>query len=147
MLNIFHQSKITDVKSTTWGKSFAPNEFQYLKNVINELINTEGGISEVMMQVDGQSKTLHIYEPFTALNYLGYGSPSVVSIKFTPNNKIVFLSGDDNGIEIHSNRLSASAEENFPKNLTPEICFWHFVDSIGDSSMYGETSQIVFLNT
>lgn len=65
MSNIFHQSKITDVKSTTWGKSFAPNEFQYLKNVINELINTEGGISEVMMQVDGQSKTLK----FTQIDY------------------------------------------------------------------------------
>lgn len=138
MPKIIHQNKIINTNSTEWGGSFTNKEFEYLKNVINGLINSGCGFNDVSIQVDGNSKTLHIYEPFSALNYLGYGSPSVVSVKFYPNNKIEFLVGDDNGIEIHSSRLSALPEATFPKNLTSEICFWHFVDSIGDASMYGD---------
>lgn len=135
MAKILYQGEIINKNSTIWGASFSANEFLYLKHVINGLINSGCGFDEVMIQADGASKTLHIYEPFSSLNYLGYGSPSVVSIKFMLGNKVVFLSGDDNGIEIHSPKLTASPEENLPKNLTPEICFWHFVDSIGDASM------------
>lgn len=133
MAKILHQGEIINDNSTNWGSSFSENEFLYLKNVINGLINSGSGFDEVMIQADGARKTLHIYEPFSTLNYLGYGSPSVVSISFTSGNKVVFLSGDDNGIEIHSPKLKASPEENLPKNLTPEICFWHFVDSIGNA--------------
>lgn len=133
MAKILDQGEIINENSTVWGSSFSENEFLYLKNVINGLINSGSGFDEVMIQADGASKTLHIYEPFSSLNYLGYASPSVVSIKFTPGNKVVFLSGNDNGIEIHSPELTASSEENLPKNLTPEICFWHFVDSIGNA--------------
>lgn len=137
MPRILHQKEIKNINTVEWSKFFTPKEFKYLQHVINGLINSGSGYNDVSIQVDGNNKTLHVYEPFSVLNYLGYGSPSVVSIKFNAD-KIQFLIGDDNGIEINSSRLSALPEVKLPNNLTPEICFWHFVDAIGDSEIYEE---------
>ncbi|MDH0032925.1 MULTISPECIES: hypothetical protein [unclassified Acinetobacter] len=128
-----HQALISSEMAPTWAKEFSSNEFLYLKHVINGLINNSGGFEDFLIEVDGNSKTLHIYEPFTSLNFLGYLSPSVVSIKFISEKTVKFLTGDDNGIGIHSSRLQESEEIKLPNNLTDNICLWHFIDSIGNA--------------
>ncbi|TQR72802.1 hypothetical protein [Acinetobacter sp. RF14B] len=104
MSSIIHQALITDSNSTNWGKDFTQKHFSYLKNVINGLIRSGAGYDDVAIEVDGSTNTLHIYEPFSALNYLGYGSPSVVSIRLNED-KVQFLTGDDNGLGLGSSRL------------------------------------------
>lgn len=131
MSKIFDQSIIEENDSPEWKEHFTVKQFNYIKHVVNGFIR-KGEFDEVSFQYSPTDATFHIYEPFTTLNYLGYSSPSVVSIKFESDDKITFLTGDDNGIEILSNRLTALPTVPFPKNLSEEICFWHFVDNIGD---------------
>ncbi|NCI78554.1 hypothetical protein [Acinetobacter kanungonis] len=130
MPEIIDQDRITALNSITWAKSFEENDFLYLKHVINGLIDSSSNDS-ISVQVDRNKKIIHIFEPFAALNDLGYGSPSVVSIDVATEGKVKFLGGDDNGIEINSTRLFDITIVNKPQNLTADICFWHFVDAIG----------------
>ena len=58
-------------------------------------------------------------------------SPSVVSLKFKEGNKVEFWSGDDNGLNMFSERLVFEKESTLPSNPHQSIDFWHFVDSIG----------------
>lgn len=134
MSEFIHQELILDKSDTKWHEYFSDKEYLYLKHALNGILNNNGGFESIGIEFDKDSRTLHIYEPFVCLNYLGYLSPSVVSIKFVDNNKIQFLSGDDNGIGINSPRLSPSRLYDFPNNLTSNICFWHFVDAIGQVS-------------
>lgn len=133
MSSLIHQQIITKDNKPEWASEFSEKQYLYLKHVLNELIKNSGGFDDFLIDVDGKSKTLHIYEPFTALNYLGYSSPSVVSIKFLSDQYVQFLSGDDNGLSIDSDYLVASKEIKLPNNLTYNICFWHFIDSIGSA--------------
>lgn len=133
MSQLIYQKLIVAGDQADWRVLFSLDEYLYLKGVVNGLISNSGGFDEVAIQVDGSARTLHIYEPFTTLNYLGYGSPSVVSIQFNSKGEIYFLSGDDNGIGINSSRLVASKPVGFPNNLTTEICLWHFIDAIGSA--------------
>lgn len=132
MGEIIHQKFIFEKSDNVWHESFSNNEYLYLKHVLNGMLKSNSGFDEVSITFDETSKTLHIYEPFSTLNYLGYGSPSVVSIKFIED-KIQFFSGDDNGIGINSKRLKPSKLYDFPSNLTSDICFWHFIDAIGSA--------------
>ena len=77
MPEIIDQDRITALNSITWAKSFEENDFLYLKHVINGLIDSSSNDS-ISVQVDRNKKIIHIFEPFAALNDLGYGSPSVV---------------------------------------------------------------------
>ena len=132
MSEIIHQKFIHGKQDTIWHEYFYYDEYLYLKHVLNGMLKSNSGFDEISIEFDGALRTLHIYEPFSTLNYLGYVSPSVVSIKFI-DDKIQFLSGDDNGLGLDSNRLSPSKLYDFPKNLTSDICFWHFVDAIGSA--------------
>lgn len=132
MSEIIYQKLIHDKSDAFWHEYFSDNEYLYLKHVLNGMLKSNSGFDEISIEFDRELKILHIYEPFSTLNYLGYGSPSVVSIKFL-DNKIQFLSGDDNGLGLGSNRLIPSSKYDFPKNLTSDICFWHFVDNIGSA--------------
>ena len=58
---------------------------------------------------------MHIFEPFCTLNYIGFMSPSVISIAFT-NDEIEFWSGDDNGLQILSDRLTLANKSKMPNN-------------------------------
>lgn len=133
---IIDQNKL-DISSTPeWKDAFEEREFEYLKNVINELVKyTESEVAVQYSSEDGK-RVFHIYEPFVALNYLGFMSPSVVSLSFKDNNKVEFWFGDDNGIGILSDRLSLERESVLPRNPNQSIDFWHFVDNTGDFHDY-----------
>lgn len=133
MSSLIHQQIITSESKPEWANEFSEKQYLYLKHVLNGLIKNSGGFDDFLIDVDGKSKTLHIYEPFSALNYLGYMSPSVVSIKFLSDQSVQFLEGDDNGLDIDSDRLVPSKEIKLPNNFTDNICFWHFIDSIGSA--------------
>lgn len=106
-----------------------------LTHVINGLI-AHGELKELCIQYGEKNgrRTLHIFEPFCTLNHLGYISPSVVSIAFNDAKKIEFMTGSDNGLEIFSKEVTMECTLPFPKNSTPEIDFWHFVDAIGTAT-------------
>lgn len=129
------QQKIQNDTIVGWKKDFGDREYQYLKNVINGLIS-KGDMDRVFIDVhtDNSARTLHIYEPFSTLNYIGFLSPSVVSIKFVGDKEIEFWNGDDNGIGILSDRLTLGNKSKLPNNAYPEIDFWHFVDNIGEDA-------------
>lgn len=135
MHDIIHQKIIDNHDDPEWKDIFKEREYNYLKNIINGLIKF-GMFDELMIQFaeKGRSRTLHIFEPFCTLNYLGYMAPSVVSISFDNTNKINFLEGGDNGLSIFSDKLTLSKTANFPCNPTLEIDFWHFVDNIGSAT-------------
>ncbi len=133
MSSLIHQQIITNENKPAWASEFSDKQYLYLKHVLNGLIKNSGGFDDFLIDVDGKSKTLHIYEPFSTLNYLGYMSPSVVSIKFLSDQSVQFLEGDDNGLDIDSDRLVASEEIKLPNNFTDNICLWHFIDSIGSA--------------
>jgi hypothetical protein len=129
------QSKITDSSLVSWKNDFNEREYQYLKNIINGLIS-KGEMDDVSIQTykDDKKRIMHIFEPFCTLNYIGFMSPSVISIAFT-NDEIEFWSGDDNGLQILSDRLTLANKSKMPNNAYSEVDFWHFVDNIG---MYTE---------
>jgi len=138
MTKIINQGLVLDQTVPIWKNLFSNREYVYLKNVINELIK-RGESQELWIQYGEKDnlRALHIIEPFTILNYIGYTSPSVVSIAFTKeNNKILFFTGDDNGLCIFSNNLSLDISRDFPRNSTADIDFWHFVDAIGNSATF-----------
>ncbi|MCX7589311.1 hypothetical protein, partial [Phenylobacterium sp. 58.2.17] len=72
MSSLIHQQIITNSNTPDWASEFSEKQYLYLKHVLNGLINNSGGFDDFLIDVDGKSKTLHIYEPFSALNYLGY---------------------------------------------------------------------------
>lgn len=130
--------KIIDLnqnQSLGWNTIFSNRQFEYLVHVINGLIKN-GEFDDVLLEYGEteNKRVLHIYEPFNTLNYLGYMSPSVVSISFSTDNdkQIEFYTGGNNGICIFSNELTLVSTSQMPNNSTEEIDFWHFVDSIGN---------------
>ena len=126
-LTMVRQTKISsNSNAPEWLLHFESRESQYLINIVNSLIDhTDFDISIDYTNSVDKERVFHIYEPFIALNYLGFMSPSVVSLKFKEGNKVEFWSGDDNGLQILSDRLT------LPSNPHQSIDFWHFVDSIG----------------
>ena len=71
---------------------------------------------------DDKKRIMHIFEPFCTLNYIGFMSPSVISIAFT-NDEIEFWSGDDNGLQILSDRLTLANKSKMPNNAYSEVDF------------------------
>ncbi len=126
------QTKITEQSNVIWKNVFSKREYEYLTHVINGLI-AHGEQEHIAVQYGERNgcRVLHIFEPFCALNHLGYSSPSVVSISFKSVKEIQFLTGGDNGLEIFSPQVTLESTVPFPKNSAPEIDFWHFVDAIG----------------
>ncbi|MGZ3814850.1 MAG: hypothetical protein ACXV9T_13280 [Methylobacter sp.] len=137
MSKIIDQKTISENCNPVWQDMFSKREYQYLTNVINGLIKF-GELDEISIQFGEQNNrhALHIFEPFVTLNCLGFMSPSVVSIAFSNNNEIEYLTGNDNGLEIFSSKLTLESTRKFPRNSTLEIDFWHFVDTIGDFQEY-----------
>lgn len=137
MSNIIDQRPISPHYQPVWKNLFSKREYDYLTHVVNGLIE-HGECSELSIQYGEKNglRALHIFEPFSILNCMGYGSPSVVSIAFDDTDKIKFLTGDDNGLGIFSKDVSLERSRNFPRNNTAEVDFWHFVDAIGDASHY-----------
>lgn len=129
------QTRIPNHESTSWSDTFPTREYEYLTHVINGLLD-HGEFDHVAIQYGEKNghRVLHIFEPFNTLNYLGYGSPSVVSISFNNKEEIEFLTGGDNGLGIFSKDVTHERTLKFPRNSTPEIDFWHFVDAIGQFS-------------
>ena len=130
---IIHQEKIdSSSPSPAWMLAFEDRECKYLKNIINKLIE-HGENDDVWIDYasDNGKRVFHIYEPFSVLNFLGFMSPSVVSLSFKDDDKVEFWFGDDNGINILSDRLTLEAESKLPKNPHPSIDFWHFMDNTG----------------
>lgn len=137
MSKIISQGLVSQHSQPAWKKLFSQREYDYLTHAINGLIQ-HGEFSELSIQY-GEKKglrALHIFEPFSVLNCMGYGSPSVVSIAFDDDGKIQFLTGGDNGLEIFSNEVTLERSRKFPRNNTAEVDFWHFVDAIGEASHY-----------
>ena len=137
MSNIIDQGLISTHSQPAWKKLFSEREYDYLTHVVNGLIE-HGEFSELSIQYGEKNglRALHIFEPFSTLNFMGYWSPSVVSIAFDDNDKIQFLTGCDNGLGIFSKDVTLDQSRKFPRNNTAEIDFWHFVDAIGDASHY-----------
>lgn len=137
MSNIVDQGLITQHSHPVWETLFSKRECDYLTHVINGLIE-HGEFSELAIQYGEKNglRAFHIFEPFSILNSIGYASPSVVSIAFNDSDKIQFLTGGDNGLGIFSKDVALERSLIFPRNSTPEIDFWHFVDAIGDASQY-----------
>lgn len=137
MSDIIHQESISDHDSPQWKGIFSQREYEYLAHVISGLIKF-GEFKSVAIQYgkDKSRRTLHIFEPFNTLNYLGFMSPSVVSITFNDNNEIEYLTGNDNGLGIFSREVTLDCVRTFPRNSVLEIDFWHFVDAIGAFSGY-----------
>lgn len=135
MSNIIDQGLISQYSHPVWKQLFSKREYEYLTHVVNGLIE-HGEFSELSIQYGEKNglRVLHIFEPFNILNYLGYASPSVVSIAFNDTDKIEFWTGGDNGFGIFSKDVTLGRSLKFPRNSTPEIDFWHFVDAIGDAS-------------
>ncbi|WP_252962736.1 hypothetical protein [Psychrobacter sp. PSP] len=132
-LTMVRQTKISsNSNAPEWLLHFESRESQYLINIVNSLIDhTDFDISIDYTNSVDKERVFHIYEPFIALNYLGFMSPSVVSLKFKEGNKVEFWSGDDNGLNMFSERLVFEKESTLPSNPHQSIDFWHFVDSIG----------------
>lgn len=129
---ITHEKILNDENSAPeWMIFFEPREIEYLKHVVNGLIEHGNFSVTVEYKCQNNERIFHIYEPFNTLNYLGFLSPSVVSIVFKEGNKIEFWVGDDNGLSILSNRLSLESQSSLPKNSHHQIDFWHFIDNIG----------------
>lgn len=137
MSNISDQGFISQHSHPAWMKLFSNREYDYLTHVINGLLQ-HGEFSKLSIQYGEKNglRALHIFEPFSILNCMGYGSPSVVSIAFDDSDKIQFLTGGDNGLGIFSKDVTLERSRKFPRNNTAEIDFWHFVDAIGDASVY-----------
>lgn len=128
---IIHQEKIdSSSPAPAWMLAFEDRECKYLENVINQLIE-HGEYDDIAIDYtsDNGKRVFHIYEPFSVLSFLGFMSPSVVSLSFKDDNKVEFWFGDDNGINILSDRLTLEAESKLPKNPHPSIDFWHFMDN------------------
>lgn len=130
---MIYQNKISsDSTAPEWLLHFEPRESQYLINIVNDLVGyTESEISIDYTNNINKERIFHIYEPFIALNYLGFISPSVVSLSFKKDNKIEFWFGDDNGLNMFSERLILGKESTLPSNPHQSIDFWHFVDNVG----------------
>jgi len=137
MSDIISQGYISEHDHPIWKNTFPKREYEYLTHVINGLIKF-GEVEELSIQYGEikDSRVLHIFEPFLTLNYLGYMSPSVVSISFNNNKEIEFMTGGDNGLGIFSKDVTLERTLKFPRNSTLEIDFWHFVDAIGQASGY-----------
>ncbi len=131
------QQRISDHSHPVWKDIFSEREYEYLTHVVNGLIE-HGEFENIYIQYGEKNgrRVLHIFEPFSTLNYLGYMSPSVVSIVFNNTNQIEFMTGNDNGLGIFSEDVTLERTLTFPRNSTPEIDFWHFVDAIGAFSHY-----------
>lgn len=146
MSELIGQQYIDKKDTPIWKDIFLEREYNYLENVINGLIHFGGKqLNEILIQYgkDENRRIFHIFEPFVTLNYLGFLSPSVVSIVFNKADEIEYLTGNDNGLSIFSKEVTFECIKNFPKNSTLEIDFWHFVDAIGsgyvaDFSVYSE---------
>jgi len=132
-----YQGKISEQDPAVWKSIFSKREYEYLTHVINGLID-HGEFDEYSVEYGEKNgrRVLHIFEPFNTLNYLGYASPSVVSIAFNDSNQIEFLTGQDNGLGIFSKDVTLERTLSIPRNSTPEVDFWHFIDAIGDASYY-----------
>ena len=137
MSKIIDQGMVPPHSQPAWKKLFSKREYDYLTHVINGLLQ-HGEFSELSIQYGEKNglRALHIFEPFSVLNCMGYASPSVVSIAFNDSGKIQFLTGGDNGLGIFSEEVTLEQSRKFPRNNTAEIDFWHFVDAIGDASHY-----------
>lgn len=137
MSDIISQVSVSKNDHPVWKTIFSKREYEYLTHVINGLIKF-GEFEELSIQYGEKAghRVLHIFEPFCTLNYIGYMSPSVVSISFNKNGEIDFMTGGDNGLCIFSNEVNLERTLKFPRNSTLEIDFWHFVDAIGDASGY-----------
>ena len=137
MSNIIDQGLISQHSQPVWKKLFSEREYDYLTHVVNGLLQ-HGEFSELSIQYGEKNglRALHIFEPFSILNCMGYGSPSVVSIAFDENEKIQFLTGGNNGLGIFSKDVTLERSRKFPRNNTAEVDFWHFVDAIGDANHY-----------
>lgn len=135
MAEIIKQKTIDEHVYPVWKQIFSKREYEYLTHIINGLIVYGGQVDNIWIQFGKieQKRVLHIFEPFTTLNYLGYGSPSVVSIAFNDKGEIEFFTGQDNGIGIFSSEMNLESVLKMPKNSSLEIDFWHFVDAIGSS--------------
>ncbi|MBK3394530.1 hypothetical protein IQ457_11360 [Psychrobacter sp. M9-54-1] len=132
---IMRQKKIdSSSPPPAWMLVFGGREYEYLENVINQLVvDSDFDIMIDYTSENGQ-RIFHIYEPFVALNFHGFVSPSVVSLSFKDDNKVEFWFGDDNGIGMLSDRLTLKAESSLPNNPYQSIDFWHFVDNVGTLS-------------
>ena len=134
---MFIEQAISDDFEPTWKETFSKREYEYLVHVLNGMLqNNEFGRLAIEHGTQQGKHVLHIYEPFTVLNYLGYMSPSVVSIAFNNQEQIEFWTGSDNGLGMFSKGLELERTLSFPRNSTPEVDFWHFIDAIGDASSY-----------
>lgn len=130
---IIYQRTISTNDHPEWETHFMPRHYRYIVNVINGLI-AFGECDEISIQFGRREDVtaMHIFEPFSTLNYLGFMSPSVVSLCFeSSTSNVSFYSGDDNGIGIFCDSLKHETTLPLPKNCMPDIDFWHFVDSIG----------------
>lgn len=132
---MIRQAKITEHAIPSWKSTFNQREYEYLSHVINGLIK-HGEFDEIFIEYGEQNgrRVLHIFEPFCTLNYLGYMSPSVVSISFNNLGEVEYLTGNDNGLGIFSTRVTHERTLDIPRNSTQEIDFWHFVDAIGNAA-------------
>ncbi len=137
MSEILHQEVISETDNPVWKDIFNEREYKYLSHAVNGLIQF-GEIDYVSIQFGQRNSTrvFHIFEPFTTLNFLGFASPSVVSISFSNGCEIRYSTGHDNGLEIFSNEVTLVSCRQFPKNSMLEIDFWHFVDAIGIYHIY-----------
>ena len=130
---IIYQRTIAPNDHPEWESHFTPRCYRYIVNVINGLI-AFGEYDEISIQFGrrGDVAAMHIFEPFSTLNYLGFGSPSVVSLCFESSaSNVSFYAGNDNGVGIFCDSLEHEITLPLPKNCVPDIDFWHFVDSIG----------------
>lgn len=128
-----YQRRISTNDHPEWETHFMPRHYRYIVNVINGLI-AFGECDEISIQFGRREDVtaMHIFEPFSTLNYLGFMSPSVVSLCFeSSTSNVSFYSGDDNGIGIFCDSLKHETTLPLPKSCMPAIDFWHFVDSIG----------------
>ena len=130
---IIYQRTISPNDHPEWESHFMPRHYRYIVNVINGLI-AFGEYDEISIQFGRREDVtaMHIFEPFSTLNYVGLMSPSVVSLCFkSSTSNVSFYTGNDNGIGIFCDSLKHETTLPLPKNCKPDIDFWHFVDSIG----------------
>lgn len=107
--------------------NFSEREIIYIKNILWGL-EYKGLYDNPSFEIGivRNKAVLHIDEPFIALNYLGFGSPSNITLIFTDDDKIEFWGSSDNG-KYAEEKLNVSK---IPDLIDRENDFNHFLENV-----------------
>lgn len=113
-------------KNFDWRENFTRREAEYIENILWGL-EYKGCYEEpnsFIGLVDGK-RAIHISEPFIALNYLGFMSPSNITLVFKDDKNIEFWESEDNG-RFADNLLKISQ---IPIFVDKDTDFNHFIEN------------------